>query len=80
MKFYTPRPQRLCLQRDPDGPLLCPKKPDLDNLVKAVKDALVRFLALSPPGSEVQARERAELDQSLAEGDRLTLVNSVAGG
>ena len=30
--------------------------------------------------NEVQARERAELDQPLAEGDRLTLVNSVAGG
>jgi sulfur carrier protein ThiS len=30
--------------------------------------------------NEVQARERAELDQSLAEGDRLTLVNAVAGG
>ena len=30
--------------------------------------------------NEVQTRERAELEQRLADGDRLTLVNSVAGG
>ena len=30
--------------------------------------------------NEVQTRSRAELDQPLSTGDRLTLVNSVAGG
>ncbi len=30
--------------------------------------------------NEVQARDRAELDQRLSAGDQLTLVNSVAGG
>lgn len=38
--FVMPRPKRLMRKKDPDGPLPCPTKPDLDNLVKAVKDAM----------------------------------------
>lgn len=38
--FYLHRPQRL--KGDP-GPLPCPKRPDLDNLVKAVKDGLTKI-------------------------------------
>lgn len=30
--------------------------------------------------NEVQARDRADLEQALRDGDRLTIVNSVAGG
>lgn len=36
------RPQRLLRKRDPEGRLLRPGKPDLDNVVKAVADALVK--------------------------------------
>ena len=40
MSFFMARPKRLLRKKDPEEPLPCPKKPDLDNLVKAVYDAL----------------------------------------
>jgi Holliday junction resolvase RusA-like endonuclease len=39
--FFLKRPKRLCRKADPDGPVYAPKKPDKDNLEKAVLDALV---------------------------------------
>jgi len=38
--FYLPRPKRLMRVCDPDGPVPAPLRPDLDNLVKALKDAM----------------------------------------
>lgn len=38
--FYMPRPQSLMRKKDPPGPIPHIKKPDVDNLVKAVWDAL----------------------------------------
>lgn len=38
--FYLHRPQRLMRNYLPEGPVPCPCKPDLDNLIKAIKDAL----------------------------------------
>jgi len=38
--FFMPRPKALCRKKDPNKPILCPKKPDRDNLDKAVLDAL----------------------------------------
>ena len=38
--FYLPRPKKLMRKRDPAGPIPHADKPDLDNLLKAVKDAL----------------------------------------
>lgn len=38
--FLNKRPKALMRKKDPDGPILCPKKPDRDNLDKAVLDAL----------------------------------------
>ena len=40
LTFFMKRPQTLCRKKDPEYPIYCPKKPDLDNLVKAVYDAL----------------------------------------
>ena len=40
MDFYLPRPQSFCRKKDPEGPMYCIAKPDLDNLTKSVKDAL----------------------------------------
>lgn len=40
VEFYLGRPGRLCRKKDEAGPLPCVARPDLDNLVKAVKDAL----------------------------------------
>jgi len=37
---FLPRPQSLRRKKDPDGPVWAPKKPDRDNLDKAVLDAL----------------------------------------
>ena len=34
------RPKRLTRRKDPDGPIWRPKRPDLDNVVKATLDAL----------------------------------------
>lgn len=46
LTFVFPRPQRLFRKKDPTGRIPCGSKPDLDNLEKAVLDALVgcRFL------------------------------------
>lgn len=38
--FYLPRPEKYNRKKDPDGPISCIVKPDTDNLIKAVKDAL----------------------------------------
>lgn len=35
-----PRPQSLCRRTDPDGPVWAPARPDVDNITKAVLDAL----------------------------------------
>jgi len=43
LRFYLPRPKRLMRRKDPDGPIACPKRPDLDNLVKSSMDALARW-------------------------------------
>ena len=40
VEFYLGRPGRLCRKKDADGPLPCVARPDVDNLIKAVKDAL----------------------------------------
>lgn len=37
---YIRRPQRLLRQKDPDGPVWAPRKPDRDNIDKLVLDAL----------------------------------------
>ena len=37
---YMPRPKRLCRRKDPDGPIPCLTKPDVDNIEKALLDAL----------------------------------------
>jgi Holliday junction resolvase RusA-like endonuclease len=38
--FVMPRPQKFCRKKDDPGRLWCITKPDLDNLVKALKDSL----------------------------------------
>lgn len=43
-RFYLPRPQALMRKKDPAGSIWHTKKPDLDNLYKAVQDALVNLL------------------------------------
>lgn len=40
--FYLPRPKRLMRKKDPDEEIPHTGKPDLDNLVKAVFDALTQ--------------------------------------
>ena len=40
LDFYLPRPQRLMRKRDPEGVVWCPKLPDIDNIIKAVLDAM----------------------------------------
>lgn len=40
MEAFFERPQRLCRKSDPAGPIRKNTKPDADNLVKAVMDAL----------------------------------------
>lgn len=40
VRFLLPRPKRLCRRSDPAGPVPSASKPDLDNLLKAVMDAL----------------------------------------
>lgn len=37
---FLPRPKALMRKCDPDGPVLCDRKPDRDNLDKAILDAL----------------------------------------
>ena len=41
--WFLPRPQSLCRKRDPEGPVLCWKRPDRDNLDKAVLDVLTNM-------------------------------------
>ncbi len=38
--FVLPRPKKFCRKKDDPGRLWCPAKPDADNLIKALKDAL----------------------------------------
>lgn len=40
--FYLPRPKYLMRKKDPEGPVACAVRPDLDNLEKGTKDALTR--------------------------------------
>lgn len=40
--LIMPRPQRLMRRSDPDGLVWCTKRPDRDNIVKAIQDALQR--------------------------------------
>jgi Holliday junction resolvase RusA-like endonuclease len=42
--FVMPRPQRLTKKRGPNDRCWCPTRPDLDNLEKALKDALTGIL------------------------------------
>lgn len=43
-RFYLPRPKGLMRKKDPPGPVWHTKKPDIDNLYKAVQDALAKVL------------------------------------
>lgn len=43
--FILRRPQRLNSKRHPDGRVVAPLRPDLDNLVKGLQDALKGFWA-----------------------------------
>jgi Holliday junction resolvase RusA-like endonuclease len=38
--FFMPRPKSLCRKKDPDGVIPHTAKPDVDNLIKALFDAL----------------------------------------
>lgn len=40
--FYLPRPKRLMRKRDPSGPVWAEGRPDVENLAKAVLDALTQ--------------------------------------
>ena len=42
--FYLPRPAAYCRNKDPDGAIYHITKPDTDNLIKGVKDALSGIL------------------------------------
>ena len=42
IRFVMPRPQRLSRKKDPEGLLWHSQKPDLDNLIKAVLDAMTK--------------------------------------
>lgn len=59
------RPQRLMRQADPDGVLDHPVKPDCDNIVKSVQDALLGPTAKKyldwPDDCEVVAGERSKM-------------------
>lgn len=43
LEFYFARPKRLCRRNDPQGRIPHAGKPDLDNLAKAVLDALTQL-------------------------------------
>jgi Holliday junction resolvase RusA-like endonuclease len=43
-EFYIKRPKNLFRKIDPDGPIPHTKKPDLDNLIKLVKDAANKII------------------------------------
>lgn len=42
VQFYFPRPQRLCRRNSPPGSVPHTAKPDVDNLIKAVMDAMTQ--------------------------------------
>jgi len=42
LRFELPRPKSRCRKRDPTDALFCTTKPDVDNLAKAVLDALTQ--------------------------------------
>jgi len=50
LKFYLPRPKRLMRKKDPEGPILHDKKPDRDNLEKAVYDIMTNCLIWNDDG------------------------------
>jgi len=39
--IYLPRPKRLCRKKDAPGCVPCASRPDADNFLKAVQDALI---------------------------------------
>jgi Holliday junction resolvase RusA-like endonuclease len=45
IRALFPRPKRLRRKRDPDGPIVHAQKPDVDNVAKAVMDAMGEFWA-----------------------------------
>lgn len=54
--FFLPRPKRLMRRADPDGPIAHTGKPDLDNLVKAVFDAITTIRVWGDDTQVVQLR------------------------
>jgi Holliday junction resolvase RusA-like endonuclease len=40
LDFYLPRPKKISRRKDFSGPVPCTSKPDIDNLAKAVLDAM----------------------------------------
>ena len=41
---YLQRPKKFFRQKDPDGPIHCTSKPDLDNIVKLIEDAMNKYV------------------------------------
>lgn len=41
---YLPRPKRYCRKKDPDGPLVHAGRPDAENVLKAIQDAMKGIL------------------------------------
>ncbi len=67
VRFYMPRPKRLCGKRAHPGAIPAPVKPDLDNLLKAVMDALVNAGILHDDcivHTLAATKEYAELDNN----------------
>jgi len=60
MEAFFARPQRLCRKCDPQGPVRKNTKPDADNLVKAVMDAL------TPP--KIKLTGNAAIDEAKRRG------------
>ena len=59
MKFYLARPKRLMRRSDPEGAVLCPLRPDLDNLEKSLIDGLTGIAFLDD--SQVAEKYSAKL-------------------
>jgi len=53
--FVLPRPKRLCRKKDPDSTTVsCDKRPDLDNLMKSLLDAIQNSGQMWTDDSQVQ--------------------------
>lgn len=70
--FYMPRPRSLMRQKDPPWPLPHTKKPDVDNLVKAVWDSLNGLLWRDD--SQIWHIDTAKLYAGKAESPRVELT------